>query len=102
MDLYQQAFDHRQPVLEGKLQSDHETIVASVSPPNTRNDTENDIFRLLNPVLAAHNLNGRTLRLVSRHSDPTARLPPDGVDLGSALANDEAVRLGIREDEVSN
>ena len=78
------------------------TVNPSISPATILDDIEYDISRSFNSLLGAHNLNGRALRLVSRHGDPAPSFLPDCVDLGSALADDEAVRLGVREDEISN
>lgn len=74
----------------------------SVSSTTTLNDIKYNISCLLNSLLAARNLNSRALRLVSWHGNPATCLFPNGVDLGSALADDEAVRLRVRQDQITN
>ncbi|ROV91041.1 hypothetical protein VMCG_09603 [Cytospora schulzeri] len=60
-------------------------------------EPQDKVLGLLNTLLGANDLDGFTL--VTRHVDLAAALFPDRVDLATALANNVAVRLGVREDQ---
>lgn len=63
---------------------------------------ENNIPRLLNPLLRAHNLNSLALALRAGHLDLRPRALPDAVDFRAAGADDVAVGARVRQDEVAD
>lgn len=61
---------------------------------------QDQVLGLLDPFLGAHDLDGVVAPLLG-HSDGTATLLADLVDLAAALANDESVSARVRQGKVS-
>jgi len=75
-------------------------------PPPTPRSTichrlQNNPPRHLHPLPTSHNLNRLPPRLIPRHINPAPRLCSNLIDLAPAWADNEAVSLRVRQDEVA-
>ena len=80
-------------LLEKLLVSLHPTAVTGIL-----DNLQNDVFSVLDPVSAAHNLYWLPLYLRFRYRNLTSSLLAYSIDLIAATANHKAMRPRIRQD----
>ena len=76
-------------------------VLIPTTTTTTSDNIQDDISSLLNALLTTHDLNRGARDLVARDRDLAPSLSSDRVDLGTPLADDEAVGFGIGKGEVA-